>query len=109
MHHILLEYELLALMEWVAAQSLPEGSLMHEIVDPNSGATIAMLDLAWPNDLQEGFSQPVAVLLNRVQQRAAGLDPGSRRIRAETLVRPCGRCQCDRGWWISASCISYGQ
>lgn len=58
------ENELLALMEWVAAQSLPEGSLMHEIVDPNSGAPIAMLDLAWPNGLQEGFSQPVAFLLN---------------------------------------------
>ncbi len=58
------ENELLSLMEWVAAQSLPEGSLMHEIVDPESGAPIAMLDLAWPNGLQESFSQPVAVLLN---------------------------------------------
>ncbi|MBE0505031.1 MAG: hypothetical protein IBX46_13000 [Desulfuromonadales bacterium] len=58
------EYELQALMDWVTAQFLPEGSRMYEIVDPNSGAPIAMLDLAWPNGLQEGFSQPVTVLLN---------------------------------------------
>lgn len=25
---------------------------------------MALLDLAWPNGLQHGFSQPVAVLLN---------------------------------------------
>ena len=37
---------------------------MYEIAEPNSGAPIAMLDLAWPNGLQEGLSQPVAVLLN---------------------------------------------
>lgn len=58
------ENELLALMEWVSEQSLPEGSLMYEIADPSSGAPIALFDLAWPNGLQEGFSQPVAVLLN---------------------------------------------
>lgn len=58
------ENELLALMEWVSEHSLPEGSLMHEFADPSSGAPIAMFDLAWPNGLQEGFSQPVAVLLN---------------------------------------------
>lgn len=58
------ENELLSLMEWVTQRSLPEGSLMYEMAEPNSGAPIAMLDLAWPNGLQEGLSQPVAVLLS---------------------------------------------
>jgi hypothetical protein len=37
---------------------------MHELVDDETGNPKAILDLAWPNGLQPGFSQPVAVLLN---------------------------------------------
>ena len=58
------EEQLLNLAQWVIDQSLPEGILLHELADPESGAHVAILDLAWPNGLQEGLSQPVAVLLN---------------------------------------------
>ncbi len=37
---------------------------MHEIADPDIGSPVVILDIAWLNGLQEGFSQPVAVLLN---------------------------------------------
>lgn len=37
---------------------------MYELVDSESGEAVAILDLAWPNGLQEGFSQPVALLID---------------------------------------------
>ena len=48
--------------EWVHAQGLPDGELMFELSEGmESGAVLAVLDLAWPNGLQEGLSQPVAL------------------------------------------------
>ena len=58
------EQELLGLNSWVVEQQLPEGVLTHEIADPDTGSPVVILDLAWSNGLQVGFSQPVAVLLN---------------------------------------------
>ncbi len=58
------EKALLDLIDWTTEQGLPEGHLMYEIVDSESGSPVALFDLAWPNGLQEGLSQPVAVLLN---------------------------------------------
>jgi hypothetical protein len=49
---------------WVAEQGLPEGELMYELVDAESGDAVAILDLAWPNGIQEGYSQPVALLID---------------------------------------------
>jgi hypothetical protein len=49
---------------WVATQGLPEGELMYELVDSESGEAVAILDLAWPNGMQEGLSQPVALLMD---------------------------------------------
>lgn len=50
--------------KWIAEQGLPEGELMYELVDKDSNEAIAILDLAWPNGLQEGLSQPVALLID---------------------------------------------
>lgn len=50
--------------EWIAQQGLPEGEYMFELADPETGEPLALLDLAWPNGLQEGYSQPVALLLD---------------------------------------------
>ena len=49
---------------FVVNAGLAEGSTGYEIVDENNGALIALLDLAWPNGLQDGFSERVAVLIN---------------------------------------------
>lgn len=49
---------------WVAKQGLPEGEMMYELADTESGEPVAILDLAWPNGLQEGLSQPVALLID---------------------------------------------
>ena len=58
------EAELEVLNDWVESQGLPRGTLAYDFADPESGAQMAVFDLAWPNGLQEELSQPVAVLLN---------------------------------------------
>lgn len=49
--------------EWVMNRGLPAGDLSYELVNEHSGEPVAILDLAWPNGLQEGLSQPVALLI----------------------------------------------
>ncbi|MBK1632629.1 hypothetical protein CKO31_18150 [Thiohalocapsa halophila] len=58
------EAQLEALNDWVAGQGLPRGAVAYDLADPETGAQQAVLDLAWPDGLQEELSQPVAVLLN---------------------------------------------
>ncbi len=55
---------LIELNDWVSAQGLPKGELMLELSDSITGATCAVLDLAWPDGIQVGLSAPVAVLLD---------------------------------------------
>ena len=50
--------------EWVVAQGLPEREFSHEIADEETGECLAVFDLAWPNGLQEGLSQPVVLVLD---------------------------------------------
>lgn len=50
--------------QWVVEQDLPKGHYLYELADEETGEPLVILDLAWPNGLQEGFSQPVAVLLH---------------------------------------------
>ncbi len=58
------EQELLALQDWIEDQGLPAGHFPYELADPETGAPIAIFDLAWPEGLQQGLSGPVAVLLH---------------------------------------------
>ena len=54
--------------EWLQERGLPEGEVELELSDLESGTPLAILDLAWPNGLQEGLSQPVALLLDEPQE-----------------------------------------
>jgi len=54
--------------DWIAQQGLPRGHLAYEISDEESGEQLAVLDLAWPEGIQEGLSQPVAILLDDVEE-----------------------------------------
>jgi hypothetical protein len=49
---------------WVTRLDLPGGEYMFELVDSSTGQPVALLDLAWPSGLQEGLSQPVALLID---------------------------------------------
>lgn len=50
--------------DWVIGQGLPGGEFEYEVVDVVTGEPLAVLDLAWPDGLQLGLSQPVVILLN---------------------------------------------
>ncbi|MDE0034627.1 MAG: DUF262 domain-containing protein [Deltaproteobacteria bacterium] len=52
------------LNRWVAEQGLPRGVLGFDFADAETGHQRAMFDLAWPEGIQQGLTQPVAVLLN---------------------------------------------
>lgn len=43
---------------------LAEGELLYHLVDQDTGDLLAILDLAWPNGLQEGLTQPVGLLID---------------------------------------------
>ena len=58
------EQELEAINKWIAEQALPQGILAYAFADEDTGEQKAVFDLAWPNGIQAGLSQPVAVLLN---------------------------------------------
>lgn len=58
------EQELLACSDWVEEQGYTAGELLYELVDTETDEPLALVDLAWPNGLQEGLSEPVALLLN---------------------------------------------
>ena len=62
------EAVLRAINEWMREQGLPEGQIEHELAHPGTGDPLAVLDLAWPNGLQEGYSDPVALLLGEEQE-----------------------------------------
>jgi hypothetical protein len=53
------------LNEWLVSQGMPPGEFNYELIDADTGVLIATCDLAWPSGIQEGYSQPVALLLDR--------------------------------------------
>lgn len=62
------EMDLLAgVNDWVTRQGLPEGEIMYEVLGP-FGEPVAVLDLAWPDGLQQGYSQPVALLVDEPRE-----------------------------------------
>ena len=59
---------LLETNRWVKRQGLPGGELLYELADPESGECYGVLDLAWPDGLQEGLSAPVALLIDEPKE-----------------------------------------
>ncbi|MBN8620965.1 MAG: DUF262 domain-containing protein [Anaerolineae bacterium] len=49
---------------WMEQQNLPSGEFSYELVDENSKEVLVVLDLAWPSGIQEGKSEPVALLID---------------------------------------------
>ena len=57
------EQAIMELLEWAEERGLPSPQLGYELADADTGALLAVIDVAWSDGLQEGLSQPVAVLL----------------------------------------------
>ena len=58
------ESQLLEINQWVVDQGLPEGEFYFEHSDAETSKALLTIDLAWPDGLQVGLSQPAAILLN---------------------------------------------
>jgi len=58
------ERALMAVSDWLTQLGLPGGEFLYEAVDEETEEALVILDLAWPDGLQEGLSDPVALLLN---------------------------------------------
>ncbi|MBW1957622.1 MAG: DUF262 domain-containing protein, partial [Deltaproteobacteria bacterium] len=54
--------------EWIVSQGLPSGEILYELIEEATGEPLAILDIAWPNGLQEGLSQPVALLIDEEKE-----------------------------------------
>ena len=65
------EEALVSLNGWVEAQGLPRGQMSFDYTDSDTGEQRTVFDLAWPDGVQEGLSQPVAVLLNEGEEALA--------------------------------------
>ena len=57
------EAELEEVKQWVAGRGLALGQIGHEYAD-SSGSQVAVFDIAWPDGLQPGLSEPVVMLLD---------------------------------------------
>ena len=60
--------EIAGLNAWMEEQGLQQGLVAYDFANPETGEQRAVFDLAWPNGIQEEFSQPVAVLLNEPRE-----------------------------------------
>ena len=49
---------------WIQNMGLPQAEVEYELSDEETGESLAMLDLAWPDGLQTGLSQPLALILD---------------------------------------------
>jgi hypothetical protein len=56
---------------WMRERGLPEGMVAYDFSDPETGQQVAVLDLVWPDGIQQELSQPVAVLLNETSETLA--------------------------------------
>ena len=62
------EAQIDALNNWVETLALPRGEVSFDYTDPETGTQLAVFDLAWPDGIQVGLTQPVAVLINEDRQ-----------------------------------------
>ncbi|MCY3906979.1 MAG: DUF262 domain-containing protein [Anaerolineaceae bacterium] len=64
------EAALLRVMDWMKERGLPSGELGYELPLADNGDVI-VLDLAWPNGIQEGLSRKVALLIDETPETLA--------------------------------------
>ncbi|MCY3865283.1 MAG: DUF262 domain-containing protein [Chloroflexi bacterium] len=64
------EAALLRVMDWMKEKGLPSGELGYELPLAVNGDAV-VLDLAWPNGIQEGLSRKVALLIDEAPETLA--------------------------------------
>ncbi len=66
--------------EWVESKGLPSGDYMYELRDESTGTPLAWVDLAWPDGLQSGLSDPVALLIDEDNETQRVINEGGYRF-----------------------------
>ena len=61
------EEEIEDMSAWMMEHGLNEGTSNFELLDEN-GNVAAIIDLAWPQGIQSGLSEPIALLLNETAE-----------------------------------------
>lgn len=61
------EEEIEDMSAWMSERGLVEGTTNFELLDEN-GKVAAIIDLAWPQGIQSGLSEPIALLLNETAE-----------------------------------------
>lgn len=51
------------LLQWLKDKKLPMPEVDYEVSDPETGDALANVDLAWPDGIQSGYSQPLAFFI----------------------------------------------
>jgi hypothetical protein len=64
------EEEIEEVSAWMEEKGLKPGTTNHELLD-NDGNVVAIIDLAWPQGIQSGLSEPLALLLNETAETQA--------------------------------------
>lgn len=64
------EEEIIALSLWMDENGLPSGTANLPLQD-EEGRIVAIIDLAWPQGIQSGLSEPMALLLNETAETQA--------------------------------------
>ena len=64
------EEQLTDLSAWMDSLGLNEGIINYELTNKN-GKVVAILDIAWPNGVQSGLSEPLALLLDETAETQA--------------------------------------
>lgn len=64
------EEEIEEVSAWMASVGLNEGTTNHELLRED-GTVAAIIDLAWPQGIQKGLSEPIALLLNETAETQA--------------------------------------
>ena len=68
--------------EWIVNQGLPAGEILYELIEESTGEPLAILDIAWPKGLQEGLSQPVALLIDEEKETELMMEWGGMYLEA---------------------------
>ncbi|HEU5376329.1 MAG TPA: DUF262 domain-containing protein, partial [Ktedonobacteraceae bacterium] len=74
------EDELQDLLSWANANGFAKPELNFEVNDPNTGEVLTIVNAAWPKGLQEDYSQPIALILDVDDQKAAILNQSGYRF-----------------------------
>lgn len=65
----LISEDIQELIDWIKENHLPDPEIYYEITDAQ-GEVLTIADLAWPDGVQKGYSEPLALLLEEDKEQA---------------------------------------